>query len=162
MATLGQMISRLSDTFSIFPFYKADLHDDKIDSRMIPYLHNWKVIEIYKNKTVTIPNDWNSTCDVVKYFQVVKRDNDPNAGEEENEIGATIWLGWRGYDHEVEINLFIRGKDVLSHTRHVSAEILKAGGASMQVYHKSRLITDFMESDWWGKKKQDKVWIDKL
>ncbi len=129
---------------------------------MLPFLQSWKVIEIYKGKTVTIPNDWDSSCDVVKYFNVVKKDEDVNSGESENEIGATLWLGWTGYDHEVEINLFIRGRHVLDGTRHVSAEILKAAGAHCSVYHKGRLITDFLESDWWGKKKVDKVWVDRL
>lgn len=147
----------MSETFSLFPF----VNDSRIDKRIKPFLTGWKVIQNYKGKRVEIPNQWNSSEDVVKYFQVVKTKNDPNNAEEENEIGATIWLGWTGYDHEVEINLFIVGKDVLSGANKVSAEIIKTGGAFMDLYHNGNWITNFTKRNWWGNyTNEDKVWIN--
>ena len=147
-------------THSIFPFTASNLRD--IDSRLLPYTDGWKLVEKYKGKTITIPSDWNSHFKIINYFQVVKGENDPNPGEAENEIGLRIEGGWFPFDTEVIINLFIRGKDVLSGKNHVSAEILKAGGASMKLYHKLKLITDFTEKCWWSRKNVDKVWIDSL
>jgi len=147
-------------TFSIFPFLKSSINDTRIDRRIKPYLTHWRVIETYKGKTHSIPPIWNSSCDVVKYFQVIKSDNSDNPGEAENEIGATIWLGWTGYDHQIEINLFITGKDVLSGDCKVSAEILKASGSPSKLYHNNKFITDFKKKEWWNITKLDKVWIN--
>jgi hypothetical protein len=147
-------------TFSIFPWYEDAIYDKRIDERIKPYMTGWKVIQRYKGQRVEIPNQWNSSCDIVKYFQVVKTKNDPNNAEEENEIGATIWLGWTGYDHEVEINLFISGKDVKSGANKVNAEILKTGGAYMTLYHDGSRLTNFTKKHWWGITNEDKVWIE--
>ena len=154
------MSLKLSETFSIFSLDWPDY--SQIDTRLDPFKADWSMVEYYKGKEVNIPGDWNSSFHPAKFFQVIKKPGDPNYSEAENEIGLTIWGGWKGYDHEVEINLFIRGKDVLSGKKHVSAEILKCGGAQMKVFHKGALITDFTETDWWIKKKVDKVWVDRL
>lgn len=143
-------------TFSIFPYKE----DNRVDYRMKPFLSGWKVIQQYKGQRVEIPNQWNSSEDIVKYFQVIKTENDPNNSEDENEIGATIWLGWTGYDHEVEINLFISGKDVKSGANKVYAEILKTGGAFMTLYHNGNKVTDFTKRHWWIVENKDKVWVE--
>ena len=99
-------------TFSIFPFEAKHLRD--IDRRLLPYTEGWKLIEQYKGKTVTIPGDWDSHFKIINYFKVIKKDTDPNAGEDENEIGMQIQGGWFPYDSEVIINIFISGKNVLN------------------------------------------------
>ena len=74
-----------------------------------------------------------------------------------------MWAHWPGYDHECEVNLFIRGKDVLSNNGYkVSAEILKAGGADMELYYDDKLVTTFKKKVWLGDKILDKVWIDDM
>jgi len=157
--------------FSLDINYYAD-----IDSRLQPFLKDWKVNEFYKEKTVTIPGTWNAEIFPVKYFEVIKElgesNYDPSGAE--NEIGLTLWAGWKeydnsgAYDHEIEINLFIIGKDVTDEKDYkISAEIIKAGGADMKVFFKEKLVTDFtiqqQKKVWWMieiiKSNVDKVWI---
>ena len=147
-----------STTISSYPSI-SDFKD--IDSRLKPYLTQWKLVENYKSKIVEIPGDWNSEFYPVKYFHVVKDANSPNPGEEENETGLTLEGGWRGYDSEVIVNLLIRGKDVLNGTNHISAEILKSGGAEMKLYWRDMMITDFKPKRWFAPPR-DKVWIENL
>ena len=132
-------------TLSLFPLKESDY--SKIDKRVQPYLKNWGAIQTYKGKTVKIPGTWDSTVTPVKYFQVIKGDNDPNPGEEENEIGLRIELGWFPFDTEVIIEVRISGYDVLDGANIVHAEIYKAGSAKMQLYHGGKLITNFKK---WG------------
>ena len=141
---------------SIFPFTAKNLRD--IDQRLLPFTEGWKLVELYKGKTVTIPGDWDSHFKIINYFKVVKEATDHNAGEAENEIGLRIEGGWFPYDTEVIINLFISGKDVLSGKNTVHAEIFKAGGASMCLYHNDKLITNFTVPGFWGSTKTDKAW----
>ncbi len=147
-----------SHTISSYP---ALSDFDGIDSRLAPYLRGWKLVENYKCKVVEIPGDWNSEFYPVKYFHVVKDDNSPNPGEEENEIGLTLEGGWRGYDSDVIVNLLIRGNNVLCGKSHISAEILKAGGAKMKLYWNDILITDFKGNGWFASP-LNKVWIENL
>lgn len=148
-------------TFAIYPFDTLDL--DRIDKRLLPFVKNWKAVELYKNKTVTIPNTWDSKFTILNYFQVYKSIDDPNPGEDENEIGMTIVGGWHPYDTEVIINLRISGKDVLDNINYkVSAEILKSAGAPITLYHNDKLITDFTQKRFWCKVKKDKIWISEL
>ena len=80
--------------------FSLDVNDyQNIDSRLKPFLSGWKVEEIYKGKTINIPATWNSSVFPVKYFKVIKTDTDPNAGEDENEIGLTLWEGWKEDDN---------------------------------------------------------------
>lgn len=144
-------------------------NSDVMDLRMIQFLDlkKWKLYSVYKDKRVDIPGFPGSSFHLVKYFQVVKRPGEPfyNESQEENEIGLTLWAGWPGYDHEVEINLFIRGKDVLNgavNTTKVSAEILKAGSAHMVLTFDKKIVTAFKQKTWFGTKKLDKVWIDDM
>ena len=74
----------------------------------------------------------------------------------------SLWAGWAGYDHEVEINLFIMGKDVLSKSKKVSAEILKTGGAKMSLMWNKKLVTNFEKQEWFYTIAVDKVWIDDM
>ena len=149
-------------TFSIFSLNWED-YLDQIDPRLLHYTDGWKLIEFYKGQTVEIPPTWNSGFFPDRYFQVIKRPNDPNADESENEISLRIEGGWKGYDSEVIINLFIIGKNVKSDKNHVSAEILKAGGADMVLKFRGRTVTDFVKQEyWWKKHKIDKVWIDDM
>ncbi len=123
-----------------------------MDLRMIQFLemHSWKLVQKYKNETVVIPGHPGSDVELVKYFQVVKKPGEPfySENQEDNEIGLTLWFGWPGYDHEVEVNLFIRGKDVTGSRNVVSAEILKCGGAPMSVSYRGKVLTDFKKNTW--------------
>ena len=138
-------------TFSILGF--IDLQ--KIDARFGPYLENWKVIEDYKGIKVYIPGQWNAEIFPFNYYEVIKKPTDPNSGEDENEKELSLACGWRDsngmYDREVQINLRIEGKDVLSGSDRVRAEIIKCGGAYMKVYFNNHFITDFKDSGWWSK-----------
>jgi len=149
-----------STTISSYPTLKDF---NKIDPRLKKYLKGWQLVEIYKDKVVKIPGDWDSEFYPTKYFSVVKEENEPNYDptEAENEIGLTLEGGWKGYDSEVIVNLLIRGTDVLNGVRKVSAEILKAGGASMTLYHDNKLVTNFKSKGWFNKP-LDKVWIENL
>jgi len=147
---------------SIFSLNIKDYED--IDKRMRPFLSGgWELTEFYKGQTIHIPGDWNSNFHPCKYFEVIKQpgeDNyDPNHAEDE--IGLCIWGGWPGYDHEVEINLFIRENDIHNKTFRVSAEILKCGGAKMTLRYGGTIITNFMKRDWFPKP-VDKIWIDNM
>lgn len=150
-----------------------------IDPRLKLFLKGWKVIQNYKNQKVTIPGTWNSEIFPVKYFEVIKNPNDANypGDESENEIGLTLWAGWKEkdnsgcYDHEVEINLFILGKDVKNKSHYkIGAEILKAGGADMTVFYDGKKVTDFTKTEyrkvWWNTEKiqitADKIWISNM
>src|SRR5690349_16361618 len=111
----------------------------KIDQRFKRFMTGWKVVEIYKGNTVIIP-------DYVpfNYFEVTDK---PDGIENEKQL--SIWCGWAGrtnrvdidglYDAEVIINLRISGQDVLGTGDSVTAEILKSGGAPMQVYWNDKL-----------------------
>jgi len=147
-------------TLSIFPFEYADTKT--IDSRLLPFTINWYAKEQYNGKTVNIPGTWNSKFTILNYFQVVKDSDDPNPGEDENEIGMTILGGWFPYDSEIIINLFIRGGDVLDGTNKISAEILKSGSAPITLYHNNKLVTNFTEKKCWWTIPKDKIWIEEL
>jgi len=133
-----------------------------IDTRLVPYLKDWKLVENYKGKVVEIPGDWDSEFYPTKYFSVIKEKGDPNYDltEAENEIGLTLEGGWRGYDSEVIVNLWVRGTDVLAGISKVSAEILKAGGVDMELYWKDILVTDFRTKSWWFRRPINKIWIE--
>ncbi len=134
-----------------------------IDRRIEHFMHGWQLVEEYKGQVVDIPGDWDSSIHPVKYFEVIKEEGDVNNSEDENEISLTLWAGWKGYDHEVEINLFIRGRAVNKTTiYHVSAEILKAGGAKMKLYWNDKLVTNFTKKGWFSDLEVDKVWIDNM
>ena len=125
----------------------------RIDSRFYDYMDHWKVIEQYKGETITIPGTWNAEIFPFNYYQVIKVSGDPNNNEEENEKELSLACGWRNqlgmFDREVQLNLRINGKDVLGDSDKVSAEIIKCGGANMQVYFKGKLITNFKDKIWW-------------
>ncbi len=128
----------------------------RIDPRFLPYLDDWKVVQNYKGKIVTIPGTWNAEIWTYNYYEVIKVLGDPNFKEEENEKELSLACGWRGlggmYDREVQINLRIEGKQVndLVDCR-IRAEIIKMGGAPMKVYFNNKLITDFYDHFWWYK-----------
>lgn len=150
----------MNPTFSIFPFNYQDR--ERVDVRLQSYLDNWQLNTIYEGTPVNIPGHSNSRIDVIKYFQVIKRPGDPFYREDErdNEIGMTLWAWWPGYDHEVEINIFISGKAVLNGKIKVHAEILKCGGASMELFHNDQFITNFTKKEWFSLNPVDKVWTE--
>ena len=158
-------------SFNIFSLNRQD-YLERIDTRFKDFLYEnrFLLVEQYKGTKVYIPGTWNSSFHPVKYFSVVKEPGDPNynANQEENEISLTLWGGWEGYDHEVEINLFISGKDVLQNPdAPVRAEILKCGGAPMTLYIRKfsgelSKLTDFKKRTWFGFRDQDKVWFPRL
>ncbi len=160
--------------------FSLDINDyQDIDTRLKPFLKGWKVKQIYKGKTVIMPGTWDSEIFPVKYFEVIKNPGEPNydPNETENEIGLTLWAGWKEddnsgcYDHEVEINLFIMGKDARKRSNYkVAAEILKGGGGHMEVFYNNKRVTDFTKTEyrrvWWNteeiKTPVDKDWISDM
>lgn len=136
-----------------------------IDERLEPYIQKWQLKETYFGEEVNIPGHTNSRFEPVKYFEVIKKENEAFSeyGERDNEICLTLMAQWPGYDWECEVNLFIRGKDVLNpKSKKISAEIIKTGGASMSVEWNNQLITRFTEGDWFFTRNVDKVWIDDM
>jgi hypothetical protein len=138
-------------TISKVPFTDADL--SKVDQRLLPFIHSWLVKEIYHNKQVIIPD-----YVVFNYFEAV---NKPE-GIAEDEKQLAIWCGWAGrsngkdidglYDAEVIITLAINGADATSGKLcPIHAEILKSGGASMEVLFNGSLVTDFQDKILWFK-----------
>ena len=153
------------DTFTISSFPTINDFENKVDDRIKPFLKDWQLKTIYEGTTVDIPGHSNSSFDPVKYFQVVKKPGESFYREDErdNEIGLTLWAHWPGYDHECEVNLFIAGKGVLDRNNYrINAEILKAGGATMKLYFKNKLITDFTQKSWFRLVPKDKVWINDM
>jgi|SRR3989344_577637 len=152
---------------NIFSLNQADYAI--IDNRMKPFLAGWSAIEQYKGVEVKFPGTWNSSIHAYKYFEVIKKPGDPNykPSEEENEIGLCLWAGWKQNDNkaasddEIDIRLFIVGRNVLSESTKVSAEIHKLAGAPIKLYYKNKLVTDFTKSGW-IKTQVDKVWIDDM
>jgi len=132
-------------------FTASDYRD--IDPRFIEYLDDWLVIEHYKGDIIQIPDTWNSAIFPYNYYEVIKVAGDPNNSEEENEKELSLACGWRNdlgmFDREVQINLRIEGKDVRSDSDRVKAEIIKCGGAGMEVYFKGKIITSFKDKVWW-------------
>lgn len=150
--------------FFIFSLNPADY--DKIDQRFDKYLKGWKLVEYYKGDMVVIPDDWKSDIFPYRYFEVVKKPGDVNfrPDEQENEKCLCLWAGWKGYDDECDIRLWIRGKNVLDTTKtKVSAEIFKTGGAPMKLFFNDILVTNFTKRlSWFGLCAIDKFWIDDL
>ena len=132
------------------------------------FLKGWKLVENYKDKTVTIPGTWDSDIYPYKYFKVIKEPKDPNykPNNEEDEICLCLECGWPGYDAECIIQLFIRGRDVKKSYPTISVEILKSGGAPMKLYYYDNLITDFTQKvGGWGcshKIENAKVWVEDI
>jgi len=148
---------------SIFSLNDNDYHN--IDERLKPFLQGWKLIEEYRNQTVYMPGTWNSEIFPFRYFEVIKKPNDPNYHEDEseNEKCLCLWAGWRGYDDECEIVLWIYGKSVADTTqKKVSAEIFKTGGAKMKLFYKDKLVTDFTKRTLFTTRNLDKVWIEDM
>lgn len=122
----------------------------RIDPRFYPYMDDWYVEEIYKDRLVRIPSTWDSQIFIYNYYEV----ND-KPGEVENEKELSLACGWRGmsdgmFDREVLINLRIDGRDVLNtKSTRVKAEIIKTGGAQMRAYFNHKLVTDFMRKILW-------------
>jgi hypothetical protein len=153
----------MDGTFSISAFPDQSEIKERCDSRLTKFIDGWQLKSIYEGTTVDIPGFEGSIFNVIKYFQVIKKEGEPFYREDErdNEIGMTLWAHWPGYDHECEVNLFIAGKDVLNGTNKVSAEILKCGGADMELLREGRLITNFKTKHWWPKP-INKIWIPDL
>ena len=129
-----------------------------IDSRFLPYLDDWRIVQLYKGKVVTIPGTWNAEIWPFNYYEVIKVSGDPNANQAEHEKELSLACGWRNkrgmFDREVLINLRLDGPAVWDYrdTR-IKAEIIRTGGAPMKVYFNDQLITDFYDRIWWSKSK---------
>ena len=144
-----------------FAFTKTNWNNEdyrRIDVRFLPYLDDWKIVQHYKGKIVTMPGTWNAEIWPFNYYEVVKVEGDPNRNVEENEKELSLACGWKDnvgmYDREVQINLRLEGKQVLElNDVRVRAEIIKCGGAPMKVYFNNYLITDFYDHIWWSKSK---------
>ena len=153
------------DTFTISSYPAFSEFESKVDERIKPFLKNWQLKTIYEGTSVDIPGHSNSSFDPIKYFQVIKKPGDPFYREDQrdNEIGLTLWAHWPGYDHECEVNLFIQGRDVLNKSSYkIAAEILKTGNASMKLYFKNKLVTEFKERSWFSFIVKDKIWISDM
>ena len=147
-------------TFAITKNHFTNEDYRMIDTRFMPYLDDWRIVQLYKGKQVNIPGTWDAEIWPYNYYEVIKHPDDPNVGrqQEENEKELSLACGWRDgsgmYDREVLINLRLAGKSVLNLSDcRVRAEIIKSGGAPMRVYFNNQLITDFHDHIWWSKSK---------
>ena len=143
-------------TFAITKSHFTSADYNKVDNRFMPYVDGWKVRQRNKGKTVEIPGTWNAEIFPFNYYEVIKIKGDPNFSEDENEKELSLACGWRGkdegmFDREVQINLRIAGRDVLSNSCRVRAEIIKMGGAPMEVFFNGNFITDFYDKVWWSR-----------
>ena len=153
------------DAFPNSKVLDFDRFSKEIDSRLDKYLKGWQLHETYFGDTVNIPGHTNSQFEPIRYFEVVKKEDEAFSeyGERDNEICLTLLAHWPGFDHECEVNLFIRGKDVLNkNSNKVSAEIIRAGGAPMTVKWNGEEVTDFQVREWIFVRTVDKVWIDDM
>lgn len=146
----------------------------RIDPRIWKFAQGWKIDEVYKNNTVTLPD-----YVPMNYYEV----NHHPAGTPELERQLTIWCGWAGrsngkdidglYDAEVILTLGINAADVLTTPDtpvKVNAQLMKSGGSPINVYYNNKLVTDFTTTwiasisyGWFGRKsvstKQDKAYV---
>ena len=152
---------------SIFSLKLADYQN--IDVRLKPFLNDWYAVETYNGQRVEFPGTWDSKIFPYRYFEVVKKPGDPNynPSESENEKCLCMWAGWKeandsgAYDDELDIRLWMRGKDVLDTTKKkVSAEIFKTAGAPITLKFKNKLVTEFKGS--FLNPNLDKIWIDDM
>ncbi len=119
---------------------------NQVDSRIVPYSTGWTAIEMQGTTEIDIPGTWNSAFFPFRYFEVIKAPGDPNYDptEAQNEMCLSIMGGWKGYDEEIFISLWITGKAVLDRTQtKVSAEIYKHAGNPIKLYFNGNLVTDF-------------------
>jgi hypothetical protein len=140
---------------------------EQIDHRILKALVGWRVeLDGTNDELIKIPGTWDATVYPSKYFEVYKKDGDPNNVESANVIQLYLSCGWRGYSDAVIIVLTISGYDVLLADDHivdtVSAEIYKFTGSKAKVYHRGELVTDFVKRSWWGLRKKDidKFWLE--
>lgn len=154
---------------AIFSLKRSDYQN--IDGRLKPFLTGWRAVETYKGKKVEFPGTWNSEIFPYRYFEVIKEPGSPNydPSETENEKCLCLWAGWKeandsgAYDDELDIRLWIRGKDVLNTTKNkVSAEIFKTAGAPISLYFKNKLITNFTKKQLFGASESTKTWIEDI
>ncbi|KKN75471.1 hypothetical protein LCGC14_0380920 [marine sediment metagenome] len=141
---------------SIFSLNLEDYNN--IDWRLKPFLKHWTAIQEYKGKVVKFPGTWDSKIFPYRFFAVMKQLGEPNykPGGEEDEIVLCLYVGWPGYDDEIDIRLHIRGSDVKAGTNNVAAEILNTGAAPIKLYYRGRKICSFNQGYWWTR---DKLWI---
>jgi hypothetical protein len=159
-ACVGYQIGDLMNNKRIFKdrFTTADIAE--MDPRIQKALLGWKVTEIYKGYPVEIPGTWNAEIYPYKYFEIYKKDTDPNPGEEENEIQCYISCGWRGNDDEALIILLLLGEAVLDPTAPVVAELYNCGAAYKNIFRHGKIVTNFEEKFlWFFKRKINKVVI---
>lgn len=150
----------MNHTFSIYPFRQNDF--GRVDVRLRDYMDKWQLKTICEGVEISVNDD--SKVDIIKYFQFIKKPGDLNytTDEQYNKIGMTLWAWLVGFEHKVEINLFINGPDVLSGGDRVQAKFLKCSDEDMELYHNGKLITDFTEKGRFSLKPVSKVWIDDL
>lgn len=150
----------MNQTFSIYPFRQNDF--GRVDVRLRDYMDKWQLKTINEGADISVNDD--SKVDIIKYFQFIKKPGDPSytTDEQYNKIGMTLWAWLVGFDHKVEINLFINGPDVLSGKDRIQAKFLKCSDDDMELYHNGKLITNFTEKGRFSLKAVSKVWIDDL
>jgi len=132
-------------TKSIFSL-DSNAFTDQIDPRILIFSTGWSAIEMQGETRIDIPDTWNSSFFPFRYFEDVKEPGDPNYDptEAQNEMCLSLMGGWKGYDEEIFISLWITGKSVLDKTQtKVSAEIYKHAGNPIQLFFKGNLVTDF-------------------
>lgn len=140
---------------------------NQIDPRIIPFSTGWSAIEMQDQTRIDIPDTWNSEFFPFRYFEVIKEPADANydPSESQNEICLSIMGGWKGYDEEIFISLWITKKDVLDKTqKKVSAEIYKHAGNPIQLFFNGKLVTDFktMPSSLGTQNDPRFLWIDDM
>ncbi len=153
------------DAFPKSTFLSFKDFEAKIDPRLQDYLKDWQLEEKYFGDDVFIPGHTDSKFEPIRYFKVIKGEKDAfgEHGHRDTEMCLTLFAHWPGFDHECEVNLFIRNTDVLDETvNKVSAEIIKTGGAPMTVKWRGKKVTDFKVQEWIFQRTVDKIWIDDM
>lgn len=149
---------------SIFSLNSDDFVN-QIDDRILSYSTGWSAIEMQGTTQINIPDTWNSEFFPFRYFEVIKAPGDPNYDptESQNEMCLSLMGGWKGYDEEIFISLWITGKAVLDKSQtKVSAEIYKHAGNPIQLFFNGTLVTDFnkIPASLSGTNDPRFVWVD--
>ena len=124
---------------------------EKMEPRIKEAMKGWRIeaYPINKTKPIThIPGTWGAEIYPYKYFEIYKKEGDPNPGEAENEIQCYLSCGWVGCDDEVLIILCLLGESVLDKSAPVTCEIYKCTGADIKVFKDGKLVTNFKEKFW--------------
>lgn len=109
-----------------------------MDSRLEKASIYWSAWEVYRGRTVIIPDLWK-----LYDFEYLPADK-PDDSEKQSYLA----LGWRNMDIEAIVALGLFGKAALDPTvQQVSVEITRLGGAELHVIHNKRELVVFPAYD---------------